>query len=202
MFIDINNFCGAEKWHPVLLLLIIWAIYPGTMFLAAWIGESRRLPLGKGQSKMFFPGDLLLGVGIVLLTKIDAVVLMTWSERTQSAFGMVVSFATFLFAVRERVLERDAYDPRSIKSPTKFVHDLMGFFLAPWILLMQGLPALWNLFTVQGALAQTWQYWLGFLAATAGFILCMYYDAKHPATEEEIYLRHPYDWRPIWARQK
>jgi hypothetical protein len=125
------------------ILLLGCMITPGMMFVVAGIGESRRLLVWRGQSRMFFPGDIGLAfvlAGIMLLTqelKLRASVL---SVAAAGFAGIVVPFVMMFIADGPR------YPKRSRRSPTKLYHDIVCYGGYLFILLASGLNVVWTTF--------------------------------------------------------
>lgn len=178
---------GLYNLPPIIVLLVGWALTPGGMFLAALIGESRILYLGRGQSRMFFPGDL--GLGIVLMA-------VARSPQSTLRPGIAIVLA-MLVLLTCRHFDGRRYRTRSNRSPTKIYHDLVGYLLMTFLISAKGLPYLWNAIS-------TWSWdtnWLLVLLGGGVWLGGAAWDAMHPHWAD-FYRRHPDDWQPIWRTRR
>ena len=194
------NFIRETPSNIALLILISWLIWPGMMFLVGWIGESRLIPVGKHQSTAFMPGDLTLGIMTVEL--------LCLHERTcndpnwwgyDPAFWLFITI-TVAMIVLIFVIEADQenYPPRASLSPTKITHDVVGYWLIPTLLIGLGLPQLVD--TLRFGISEYWPVWLEFTVVLSVYVFCAMNDYINGATEEDIAIRHPANWQPIWRR--
>lgn len=205
MLESIFEFYTSASWHPYLMLLIVWVFWPGLFFLVGWVGESRVIPLGRGQSRMFFPGDLMLGVCLVDLIGMNAncPVIWEWPKAWWwplicAAFALLV-----LYLVRTR-FDAVYYPLRAANSPTKWTHDLVGWCFFPFILAYLGVPQLLALLLNPLSIVFTGAYWVIIALAIVFDVGCIVYDSKHDALfggmDELMEFRHPQDWKPIWKK--
>ncbi|MBO4812951.1 hypothetical protein J5491_02260 [Candidatus Saccharibacteria bacterium] len=194
------DFIREAPGNIALLILISWLIWPGMMFLVGWVGESRLIPVGEHQSMAFLPGDLSLGVMAIELLRLH--------ERTYDnpnwwgydpAFWMFVTMAVAM-VVLAFVIEADQknYPPRASLSPTKITHDVVGYWLIPTLLFGLGLPQLVD--GIRFGIGGSWPIWLEFTMALSFYIACVVNDCLKGATEEDIAIRHPANWQPIWRQ--
>ncbi len=216
--------CSADLANKFIMILASWLIWPGSMFLVGWIGESRLVPIRRHQSKAFLPGDFAFGVMAIAFIEIyNTIVPQTGTEllkdHANSAFlwGVVLFFTTGI-GIHLRLREEESYDPRAWNGPTKITHDIVGYFMIPtilvgllWIALgtmsryleiaYKATPeAAWRNYS---ALWQaSWPYWIVILLAAIFYVGCRIYDIRRPATPEDIAVRHPADWLPIWRYTK
>lgn len=175
------------------ILFVWWLLWPGLMFVVGLIGESRLVPIGKSQSKAFWPGDFAFGVAFVALVGLHAKPSASWGYSP--LFWVPLALAMFFVFLFVRKGDIANYPKRSGNSPTKLTHDIVGYFIIPTVLLGLGLPKLLSRHPFTD-----WQNWLVFLGAIAFYIFCVAYDAKKGFTPECVIARHPPDWRPIWRR--
>ena len=182
-----------------ILLLIYWAFWPTTLFWVGWIFESRSVPIGKAQSKFFFPGDFSLGLSIIAFIGMHAENPI-WTDVIYSwwywlATGMIHALIAYLW---HRSDAKD-YPPRAAHSPTKIVHDVCGYGICLWLMVAFGAPQLiWAI--IEWDFAKCLKYWLVFAACMAFFSIMGLIDYAHPATPEIALKRHPADWKPIWKK--
>ncbi len=175
----------------VLFLLVFWLFWPGIMFVFGIIFESRILPFWKHQSKAFIPGDFCIGVmflGIKVL----------WDKGYRpedysigvSKILLIIAIFMVVLSVRDNDIQ--SYPPRSAKSPTKKLHDYVGYGLFPCLIVYFGWPIIF---------LET-PYVLIFWGALVVFIAFVAWDFKRGFTKEDVQYRHPDDWRPIWKTKK
>ena len=194
------DFIRETPSNIALLILISWLIWPGLMFLVGWIGESRLVPVGEHQSTAFMPGDLTLGIMTVELLRLH--------ERTRndtSWWGYDPAFWLFVTMVVAMVVlafviegDQENYPPRASLSPTKITHDVVGYWLIPTLLFGLGLPQLAD--GIRFGIGESWPIWLEFTMALSFYVACVVNDCLKGATEEDIAIRHPANWQPLWRR--
>lgn len=192
------NYCTTPG-HTLVTLLVSWLIWPGLMFLVGAIFESRLIPIGRGQSWAFIPGDFSLGVMATAL-----LVMYTDTGKDIPLVGsacwwipvIVVLGVIAVFWHRNDV---SYYPPRAGRSPTKILHNFVGYFLFPVILVGLGVPQIVEAF-VSGMSLSILRCWLIFVAALAFYLVCVLHDTFSAPTAKDIYRRHPDDWRPIWKK--
>ncbi|MBO7560584.1 hypothetical protein J6T21_00900 [Candidatus Saccharibacteria bacterium] len=197
----IVNFAGESWWHLVILVVIYYAFWPGLMFINGWVFESRLVPFWKGQSKAFLPGDFSLGIAAVAFISMYV---------KNPCYGRVYSiwywFATAAICAVLASIWRHvdiSNCPRDIwYTPTKLTHDICGYFICMWILVSLGVPqliwAIGNGFNFGKCSTE----WIVFAACVAFYLAWGIYDLTHPATPEEVAMRHPGkgQYKPIWKR--
>lgn len=194
------NFYSAAPLNKFCLLLGFWLFWPGLMFIVGAIGESRLVPIWEHQSRAFFPGDLSLGVMLVALLDLHASKLESADWWGYSVFWLlIVVLAMASVASRIHLTDASHYSFRSRCSPTKVVHDIIGYWFIPTLLIFLGLPKLFE-FVVQGYTANECISWAAFVAALAFYFMCIRWDSVLGHTEEDVTARHPPDWQPIWQR--
>ncbi len=173
----------------VLFLLVFWLFWPGSMFIVGLIFESRILPFWKHQSRAFIPGDFCVGVmflGIKILRDHG------YNENDPlSAFTILLIVLAYSAAVVVQDKDIKPYKLRATRSPTKILND-STYFLFPFLILYSGWPII---------VAKT-PYVSIFWGAVAAFAAAAVWDAKRGFTEEDVRLRHPDDWQPIWKTKK
>ena len=173
----------------VVFLLVFWLFWPGSMFVFGIVFESRILPIWKHQSKAFIPGDFCVGImflGIKILrdggyNKNDSL----------SAFTALLTVLAYLAAIIVQSKDTKPYKRCAIRSPTKILND-STYFLFPFLIIHFGWPVI---------IAKT-PYVAVFWGAVAAFIAAAIWDAKRGFAEEDVYYRHPDDWKPIWKTKK
>lgn len=179
-------------------LVIGWAIWPGSFFLVALIGESRIPPLWKNQSRAFFPGDLTLPVMWIAMLRLNFSENMLTGPLA-SIVGLIAFFVIeagiFWIVTKVATEDRKNYPDRSANSPTKIYHDLIGYYVFP----MSIAPSC--VFYVTCLIEnRSWPSWslLWAIVPLIFYILCVIYDMRKGFTAEDIEARHPSDWKPIW----
>ena len=181
------------------MLFVLWLIWPGTMFVVGFIGESRIVPIGERQSKAFFPGDLSLAVMFLALLSLHT---RTYQDAEWWGYDpilvMVIVIAMSGFATIGREIDLRHYPTRAGYSPTKITHDLFGYWLIPSVLLILGLPQLVDLMT---GTEESLLSWVVFMAALLFYLLCVAMDFKKGTTVADINARHTENWHPIWSKQ-
>ena len=195
------SFYGESIWSKYLLVAVAWIIWPGLMFVVGAIFESRIVPIGKSQSKMFFPGDLAIGIMFVAF--------ISMYDKTGARIPMVDSpywwlpLATVLAVVALRVRRSDVlnYPLRAGKSPTKITHDIMGYFLSPLVLIGLGIPQL-GMLEEEGIFAATRMGWFAVAMSAVLYLFCTALDAITFYDSSDIASRHPEDWVPIWRNRR
>ena len=195
----IINYCSTPS-HALLTLFVLWLVWPGLMFLVGVLFESRLIPIGRGQSWAFFPGDFSLGV------MTTALLLMYANTGTDillvgSAYWWIpVIVVLGVIAIFWHRNDVSFYSPRAGRSPTKVLHNLVGYFCFPVILVGLGVPQVVHIFTGGGISSKTLYCWVVFVAALAFYLVCVLHDVISPPSAKDINRRHPDDWRPIWKK--
>lgn len=205
---------SEHRGEMLCILLVCW---PGTMFLVGIIFESRLLPLGKLQSRAFFPGDLTLAPAMLAFLRMYEAtgVLMLAGNKAWwwCVVAIMLPIAFFLrrgdcgnyqecFSGEQNKVKRKGQWQRLIWSPTKVWHDLCGYFLIPTLLVGLGVPQLLAALRIRGVFAVTRGYWFEAFLCLALYFLCVFWDAKRPKPDAETMLhRHTDDWHPIWTQE-
>ena len=190
---DIINLYGSCTIAPLLLLGLYWAFWPGLMFVVTRTFEHRKVWLGKGQSRMFFPGDFMLGVAVISFVGMhykNPVWDMVYSDK----YWKVTAAIFFVLAMIIRTIDTKRYPVRSKYSPSKIAHDVCGYFVSFWLIAALGLPEI--IWTIQHPecfeAAKT--NWMIFFVAAAFFVAMTVWDVTHPATFDDLMKMHPQDW--------
>ena len=197
-----------DSWS--LALLLTFCFWPGLMFIVGWVGESRLVPIGKNQSKAFFPGDFSFGIMFVMLAMFYAraseiepdIVHEILETPGWIGFSAVMSFILFFFLRRK---DRFAYPKRAYNSPTKICHDIVGFFIIPFMLIWMEYPALslwvrskWldrtpDLSEIHIPIEIIILMWLLYL-------FCAWHDATDAKLSEKTKYMHTAHWKPLWQK--
>ena len=199
MLQDLIDFYSANSLNPFIMILAFWLFWPGLMFITAAILESRRVHLGKGQSRMFMPGDFMLGIGVVNFIGMNAHDPIQWSFYNDRRYWAITAIVFFVLAMIIRRIDTKRYPKRSANSPTKWAHDLAGYFVCFWLLSALGVPRIvWALKDINRAEVFTGNNWINFFAIAAFFVLMTLWDVTHPASDADLLKMHPSDWKPCW----
>ncbi len=192
------DFVQADKLNPLLLAIALWAIWPGAMFVTGFVFESRFIPVGKHQSKAFLPGDLTLSFMLVSILQTHE---RTFHSENWWGYNPAIYAGVFILMIFVALYLRGNdvanYPKRSAMSPTKMTHDLIGYYFIPAVLVSLGLPQLIDCI-IEGDVAQNLTSWIALLVALCIYSACVVYDVLRPATADDIELRHPPNWKPIW----
>lgn len=197
----LSSFYGESFENRFILLVIFWLIWPGLMFLVGFILESRLVPIGDSQSKMFFPGDLSLGVMLVAIigmytkTGVDDVPLIH-----EPHWWLALVIIVGLSALWLRNNEAPNYPGFAFRSPTKITHDIMGYFIIPFVLLGFGIPQL--IMLKFGVFEAVRMNWFALALAIVFFLFCGAMDLLTFYDRKDIATRHPDDWQPIWRKKR
>ncbi|MBQ6605612.1 hypothetical protein IJH66_01365 [Candidatus Saccharibacteria bacterium] len=194
------RFLTASPWNWIPCLLVYWLIWPGLMFLVAAIFESRAVYLGKGQSRMFFPGDFFLGVWIITFMVMDARYPVQLDWAFTPTYWLIVAAVFIVVMIGVRIPDSNRYPVRSANSPTKLTHDFIGYFLSPFLISGFGVPQLVYPFVNFDHLKLTWKLWALVFGCFAVFLGLIIYDCSNPPTKIDMLRRHPDDWKPIWRK--
>ena len=179
-------------------LVIGWAIWPGSFFLVALIGESRVSSLWKNQSKAFFPGDLTLPVMWIVMLRLNFGENMLIGPLTLIISLIALIIVEFvIFYVMDRVATEDQknYPDRSEDSPTKIYHDLIGYYIFPMSIAPHCIFYVASL--VENRVWPSWSL-LWVVVPLIFYVLCVMYDMRKGFTTEDLEARHPSDWKPVW----
>lgn len=195
---SLARFYGEGFLNRFLLLIVFWIIWPGLMFVVGIIGESREVPLIKRQSRAFFPGDLSIGLILVALISMYAKTGTTDIPMLTSPYWWLPLIVVVVVAGwRWRKGDVANYPERARRSPTKISHDIIGYFIAPIILIGLGIPQICMLDT-EGVFTATRLGWLVVAMSLVLYLFCVALDIINYADLSDIYARHPDDWAPIW----
>ena len=183
-----------------IILAVGWVLTPLGLFAVALIGESRFLHLGKGCSRMFFPCDFGLGImltGVALLTQKGD--LRVNVAGALSAF--VIGAAIFL--INRLKCDAPRYPKRSRNSPTKIYHDLVGYWAFASLLITPISSPVADWIMGRGwSLSLSWTW----LVVLLGLVIwqggAVYDSVAKNDTDENLLLRHPSDWQPIWRTRR
>ncbi len=182
------------KIGPVPLVLLFWLLFwPGQMFWTAIFIEKRFPYLGKGQSRMFWPGDFALGAAAVaflgMYVKNPIPIRSLLETRYWLATGLL--HLVLMLVIRKIDVGAHEYPKESANSPTKIAHDFCGFFVCFWVIASLGLPRLAYLIAHPSTFAANLNDWVTFFLCAVFFILMTLYDITHPATKEDCLKMHP-----------
>lgn len=145
VFTDLVNVMIVTPW---LAFVVITLCNPFVAtYFAGWIFERRTVALWRGQSKSFFPGEaplLLLGTYIVFY---EAHVIPSHGWSWWLSYGSVVSLilASILLFVMRKIYDAPGYNipGATANSATKLAHDIGGYFVTTFMLLLVGIPTLY-----------------------------------------------------------
>lgn len=131
---------------PIWGVIILSITGPFCMvYLTGWIFEQRTVPLVKGQSLSFFPGEAVLILAMALIVynigTIQPHGWLIWWQSHAPVMALVVS-AVLLWIMR-KIYDAPTYNvtPGSTgNSATKLVHDVCGYLWYPFITITMGVP--------------------------------------------------------------
>lgn len=102
---------------------LLIALVPYAMYLVAYVFESRipvkDVPLWKGQSKAFFPGDAAFAVFVAMTGEFDYP-----PPPRNRVLGITVGVIA-LFIIRRLTYKPEDYTPQQWRSPSKVYHDVV-----------------------------------------------------------------------------
>ena len=194
---SVMEFYKTAADHPLLMTVLFWLFWPGGMFIVAHLIEHRKVHLGKGQSRMFFPGDFTLGVGTISFIGIHAKSPVGYEWVYGSHYWEITAIFFFVVMVVFRHFDIARYEKHCKNTPTKLAHDFAGYFVCAWLLIGLGLPQLiWSFshWTFSDAPTE----WAIFAGCAAFFIAMTIWDLTHPATADDLLKMHPpylYPWQ-------
>jgi len=194
------NYFKSSPFNVVWMLLVLWLIWPGTMFIVGMVGESRLVPIVKRQSRAFLPGDLSLAVMFLALLSLHDRTCsnpLYWGYNPE--WWICVMVVMLFVAMKLRAGDVVNYPPRSGNSPTKLAHDAIGYWFIPSCLIALGVPQLADIFMGESEILISW---LVFSGAIIFYGICVAVDAVKGWTPEDVAARHPENWTPIWAQKK
>ncbi|MBQ3292727.1 hypothetical protein IJG93_00240 [Candidatus Saccharibacteria bacterium] len=190
------GFYNSAEYNWLILLLLSWLIWPGMMLLVGIIFESRLVPVWKHQAKAFLPGDLAFGVIFVSLVSMYAKSGLDFPMYNIWFGWLVLTVLDLAVFLPIRKIDVANYPPRARRSPTKMVHDLIGYFFIPILLAYFGLMQV----LIQSSFIKRLflMEWLCIGAGGLFYLACLIADLTAGCTAEDVELRHPEDWKPIW----
>jgi hypothetical protein len=202
VLIKLCDFYKSAPWHPFVMLCAFWLFWPGAMFYVAHILEGRKVYLGKGQSRMFFPGDFMLGVGTIAFIGIHAKSPVGYDWVYTKGYAATTCVFFFVIMAVFRHFDTKRYKPRAKNSPTKLAHDLSGYWICAWTVLGLGVPQLiWTLSGRMELIKKAPTEWKAFLFAGLFFLAMTLFDITHMPGEAELELMHPSDYKLPWQRR-
>lgn len=142
---DILNSIYSTGWLSC--LLIGWIFTPIMMFIIGIVSEHRILPFWRGQSRAFIPGDFLLGTALAAAVyQIPSLPADGW--WIEEWYPIAVAIFAFLgFLTMRLVIDAPGYDkvPGASKNcPTKWFHDIAGYFVYGTIVVTVVVPTIFN----------------------------------------------------------
>ncbi len=172
--------------------LLVVAAYG--MYAVAYVFERRTpswavlgrdyVPVWRGQSKAFFPGDAGLALAV-------AVARPSWPQHWSAYCLAVVVCAAAHYGLRRVTYREEDYTPAEWRSPSKRYHDyVVAYCFATFAVLF------WWAAIERGGI-EWWQYLLlgvGLLIWLVGLA----YDAIRREVPNRF--QHPDSWRPLWAK--
>ena len=127
----------------ILFVISFCAIWYGAMILIGLVFESRLVPMGKLQSKAYFPGDIAVGTMILAIYR----EYYEFGYKVPTYWPAVVIPVTIgLFLFNYWLLKGDwaCYERRASHSPTKVWHDFVGFYILEPLIVNMALLVLIN----------------------------------------------------------
>ena len=177
----------------ILFIIIFWICWYGSMFLIGYFLESRVVPLGKHQSRSYFPGNMVLPIMMVGIYR--------EYERTDLTFpGWVltpiftIAVAIICFVIASLWLKKDhqRYSPRALASPTKRWYDTVAYFICFPLIVEGALPLVIGV--VSGGFVPTTRGFALFLYSIAFIAVMFSLDDLYPANASDLNARHPENW--------
>ena len=197
MFSRLVEYYHKTPYNKLKMLGLLLLFWPGLMFVVGFIGESRLVPIFEHQSRAFFPGDLSLPIILLALFSLHR---RTYQRKGWwgyfPAFFALVFLTMIPIALFFRYLDSAHYPNIAMYSPTKIVHDVIGYYLYPAILIVVGFPQLVDCIFKKDRSSMV--NWIVFFLGLAFYFVCTFIDMAHPATEADVIARHPVNWVPIW----
>ncbi len=193
------NLYSASDSSPLIMLIVFWLFWPGIFFVVAPIFESHGVYLGKGQSRLFFPGDFLLGVMVISLVGLCADNPVGWAFFSDD-YWYFLCLGLFLITGFLRHIDTQRYPVGSRNSPTKLVHDFCGYFICGYLIIGFGVPQIAWTIANPATFMPNIGLWRIFIMAMLIFGLLGLYDLKHPPTKQQLLLRHPDKYKPCWRK--
>lgn len=132
--------------NPIWGVIILSITGPFCMvYLTGWIFEQRTVPLVKGQSLSFFPGEAILILTMALIVCNIGIIQphgwLVWWQNHAPVMALVVS--SLLLWVMRKIYDAPTYNvtPGATgNSATKLVHDICGYLWYPFITINMGVP--------------------------------------------------------------
>lgn len=148
---DLLNWMIANPWLGTSLLIITG---PSVMVCATgWLFESRVVPLWRGQSLSFFPGELILcitmgailfGMGEVTLSSLGSEPVADFLNWWQSNGALIaIVFSAVLLWLMRKIYDAPVYNMTpgaTADSATKLAHDICGYLWYPFVICTLGVP--------------------------------------------------------------
>ena len=194
------NYYAAGDSHPFIMLIVFWLFWPGLAFIVAPIFESHKVYLGKGQSRLFFPGDFLLGIMTISLVGLCARNRIGWGFFHSVDYWYALNAVMFILAGIGRSIDVQRYPKGSRESPTKFVHDFCGYYLCSFFIIGLGVPQIAWTIANPATFMPNIGLWRIFIMALLVFGLLGLHDITHLPTPEQLLLRHPDKYKPCWKK--
>lgn len=182
-------------------LMLCLLLAPIAMIVLAPMGESRLLPLGKNQFRLFFPGSIYLAVATAMLLSLagglphDA----HWYNSFWWHFVLQLGALTVAVLMTYREYRDKVYPRRAMWSPTKIVNNALYAFY--------GYVAV-AVFTAV-LFGSDWNFWFGVKQTFAWFFVYLWVrllvrhsrlsKADPEAYQCKIAAAHTADWQPVWT---
>lgn len=170
---------------------------PAMMFIIGLIGESRILPISrKKQFASFWPGDLFLSTFVGGLLIISKAIPINGAWYQSKSWHMVVLVSSLAIGVGffHFVIEKKAYHPRALNSPTKLYHDIVLYGLYSYVAVAGGISNI-----ASGALVGS--RWLVLIPGVIWLSLVIKDStATSKSNSQKTTTAHVVDWRPLWRR--
>ena len=178
----------------ILFIIIFWVFWYGSMLLLGYFLESRIVPLWKHQSKAYFPGDLALPIMLVGVFREYRRDLVFPRWVCSPIFAIITGIFIIIMAYIWVSTDRKNYPYRATISPTKRWHDTVGYYIYPLIMIEGALPIIVGWIS-GNFVPESLDIGL-FVGGLAFYVAMVVVDIVFlPATKEDIYIRHPYDWK-------
>lgn len=148
---DLLNWMVASPWLGTSLLVVTG---PFVMVCATgWLFESRVVPLWRGQSLSFFPGELILcitmgailfGMSEVALSSLGSGPVADFLNWWQSNGALVaIVFSAALLWLMRKIYDAPVYNMTpgaTAGSATKLAHDICGYLWYPFVICTLSVP--------------------------------------------------------------
>lgn len=180
----------------------VLSLIPYGMYIAAYLlgGQKpgyglNKVPVWKGQSKAFLPGDLGLtlfltvGFKLFLQSRDESTIGIQWLILAAVILSLVTSF------VGKRVLySKSSYSESSWNSLTKRYHDGVMFATFPFLVVLWGVPGYYF-----GISTGKWRIIAVGFFGLAFWVAGLIWDALSKEVPNEF--QHQAGGKPIWHRQ-